>query len=312
MDTKDAKSGESSGFVTIDGAKIHYVMEGKGTPCIMIGSSVYHRRTFSQELRKHLKLVFMDARLFAPSSSQVPVEEVKMDTMVDDVEHVRQTIGFEKVAVMGHSAFALVAFEYARKYPEHASHAIMIGMTPGWNEEIWGPQRENWEANASDERKRILRNNFEKLTEDVLSKASPSERVAKRYVANGPKYWYDPFYDCSWIWEGVVINHEVWDHFFNKVLNEYVIHPEEVSTPVFLALGKYDYICPYFLWDNLKDSFVDLSYNLFEKSGHTPQLEEQALFYKKLINWIKSTSNISQTTISRARAAHRKLAQQEQ
>jgi len=42
-----------------------------------------------------------------------------------------------------------------------------------------------------------------------------------------------------------------------------------------------------YLWDDYKDKLPNLSYNLFEKSGHYPQLEEQDLFDKKLIAWIK-------------------------
>jgi hypothetical protein len=30
-----------------------------------------------------------------------------------------------------------------------------------------------------------------------------------------------------------------------------------------------------------------LSYNLFEKSGHYPMFEEQALFDQKLLEWIR-------------------------
>lgn len=277
-----------SGYVTITGGKIHYSVEGSGLPCIITSSSVYHSRTFSKELRKHLKLVFMDSRIFAPTSSYLPIEQVTMDTMVDDIEHVRQVLGFEKVVVMGHSALAIIALEYARKYPEHVSHVVMIGMTPGWNKDIWDKSKRHWEADASEERKRILETNLSKLTEEALGKAFPSERVAMNYMANGPRYWYDPKYDCSWIWEGVEVNSEVWDHFFGKVMTDYVIHPEDVYAPVFLALGRYDYVCPYILWDGVKERFPNLSYNLFEKSGHTPQLEEQGLFDKLLIDWIKT------------------------
>ena len=62
----------------------------------------------------------------------------------------------------------------------------------------------------------------------------------------------------------------------------------KIITPVFLALGKYDFVCPFYLWDSDKDRLPNLSYNLFEKSGHFPMLEEQELFDKKLTDWVKS------------------------
>ena len=47
--------------------RLGYRIEGKGRPAIVIGSSVYYPRVFSQGLRKHLRLVFLDHRGFAPS-----------------------------------------------------------------------------------------------------------------------------------------------------------------------------------------------------------------------------------------------------
>lgn len=56
---------------------------------------------------------------------------------------------------------------------------------------------------------------------------------------------------------------------------------------VFLAVGRYDYGILYCLWDDEKDKLPKLCYNMFKKSGHYPMFEEQALFDKKLIDWIK-------------------------
>jgi len=61
-----------------------------------------------------------------------------------------------------------------------------------------------------------------------------------------------------------------------------------ISTPIFLALGRHDYVVPYYLWDDHKDKLKSLSHNLFEKSGHWAMLEKQELFNRKLIEWISS------------------------
>ncbi len=45
---------------------------------------------------------------------------------------------------------------------------------------------------------------------------------------------------------------------------------------------------PYYMWDGIKGEFPYLSYIFFEKSGHWVFLEEQELFYKKLIEWVES------------------------
>jgi proline iminopeptidase len=287
--TKDTKPNDS-GFVTVDGTKLRYLIEGTGIPCMVIGSTIFWPRTFSRELRQQISLIFIDTRLFVPSHTSVEVDKITMNTLVDDVEQVRKTLGFDKIAVLGHSAMGLLALEYARKYPEYTSHVIMIGTPAFWNNDRAREiSTEYWETHASDERKGIVKRNKEKLTDDVLSKASPGEVIRMRYLADGPKWWYDPTYDGSWLWEELEVNADMWNHFFGVILNNYdIISGDKITTSVFLALGQYDYGVPYRLWDDRKNELPKLSYNLFEKSGHYPMMEEEALFDKNLIDWIKN------------------------
>ena len=147
-----------------------------------------------------------------------------------------------------------------------------------------------WESDASDERKMILKQNWEKITEDKLSQMSPKDKTVKTYMAMTPKLFYNPTYNLSWIYEVVESNQDIAVHLFNVIFKDYDIakRPGRVETPVFLAIGRYDYLWPYFIWDERKDVLPNLSCNLFEKSGHFPMVEEQELFDKKLIEWIKS------------------------
>lgn len=288
--TSETKAEESSGIVTVEGAKLNYVIEGSGIPCIVIGSSIYYPRTFSQELRKHFKFIFLDLRHFVPSDETFEIDNITLDTYSDDIDQVRKALGLNKICILGHSIHSLLAFEYACKYPENTSHIIMIGIYPCGLAKGSRASDEFWELDASDERKMILKKNWENINEEAMKNLSPSEAFIKTYVTNGPKYWHDPTYDCSWIWEGVEVNMDVINHLFSAIFNEYDITESfpRIKSPVFLALGRYDYVVPYTLWDDVKEDFPNLSYNLFEKSSHTPQLEEQEIFDKKLIDWIKS------------------------
>jgi proline iminopeptidase len=276
---------KSSGVVSVEGAELHYVMEGKGTPCIVLGHSESCRRIFSKELRDHFKFVFTDLRHDARSNSSLESSKITLDTFLDDIDKVRRTLGLDKTAVLGHSIHSLLALEYARKYPQNTSHVIMTGFTP--YRSAAGVADEFWESDASDERKMIFKQNLEKLKEVDLSKMSSKERMVKTYMVHTPRISYDPAYDLSWIYEAVEPNPGI--RLF-EIFKNYDIakRPGQVATPVFLALGRYDYLCPYFLWDDRKDVLPNLSYNLFEKSGHFPMVEEQELFDKKLIEWIKN------------------------
>lgn len=276
---------KSSGVVSVEGAELHYVMEGKGTPCIVLGHSESCRRIFSKELRDHFKFVFTDLRHDARSNSSLESSKITLDTFLDDIDKVRRTLGLDKTAVLGHSIHSLLALEYARKYPQNTSHVIMTGFTP--YRLAAGVPGEFWESDASDERKMIFKQNLEKLKEVDLNKMSSKERMVKTYMTITPKICYDPTYDLSWIYELVDSNGgpSLFVIFKNYDIAK---RPGRITIPVFLAIGRYDYLCPYFTWDDRKDVLPNLSYNLFEKSGHFPMVEEQELFDKKLIGWIKS------------------------
>lgn len=278
---------ETSGIVSVEGAELHYVIEGKGTPCIVLGHSESARRIWSQELKSHFRFVFMDLRHDAQSKSSLEISKITLDTYLDDIDKVRRTLGLDKTAVLGHSHHGLIALEYARKYPQNTTHVVMTGCTPYT---AWGAGNEFWESDASDERKMTFKQNWERLPQNVLAQLSPKERQVKTYVAMTPKLLYDPKGDLSYIVDAFDNDKDVFLHYQLVILKDYDIakKPGRVETPVFLAIGRYDYVSPYYLWDDRKDVLPSLSYNLFEKSGHFPMLEEQELFDKRLIEWIKS------------------------
>jgi proline iminopeptidase len=278
----------SSGTVTADGIDLHYTVEGTGIPCIVIGSSVYHSRTLSANLRQSFQFAFVDSRFFALSDADpVDVSSVTMDVIVDEIDQVRQALGLDKTAILGHSMFALVALEYAKKYPDRVSHVIMVAMSPHFNEQTFQAGADYWETQASEERKALWGRNTEGL-DARLATATPSEAFTARYLADAPRRWFEADYDGSWLWEGVEFHGELLNHFLFSRLSEYEVRPglDRVTMPVFLAVGKYDFGIPHYLWEEYQEDFADLSFNVFETSGHHPMLEEQELFDEKLIAWV--------------------------
>jgi proline iminopeptidase len=281
---------ETSGIINVQGAKLHYIIQGTGTPCVVLGLPTIYIRIFSQKLRASFKFIFLSLRHDAQSENSMELGKITLDTYVDDINQARLTLGLDKIVVLGHSGHGMMALEYAHKYPQNTSHVIMMGTPPFMNQAFYKAGDEFWKNQASDERKMILKQNREKLTKDALSKMTPNGRFIKSVLANVPMAFYDPKYDFSWGFESYEYNIDVLNRVWGEVLTTYDVAKVlgQIATPVFLALGKSDYGVPYILWDNLKDKFPNLSYNLFEKSGHYPMLEEQPLFDRKLVDWIKS------------------------
>jgi proline iminopeptidase len=273
-----------SGIVYVEGAELHYIIEGKGIPCLVLGHSLSQRRILSQTLRDHFMFIFTDLRHDAQSNSSLEISEITLNTYLNDINAILDTLDLEKTAIFAHSHHALIAVEYARKYPDKLLYLILTGCKPGT---AWGAGDEFWKSDASNERKMIFNQNWKRLRKDGLAQMSLKERYIKTYIAMTPKLLYDPKGDLSYIVNVIDNDTEVFLHLQLTILGDYdIIKGSEISIPVFLALGRYDYECPYQLWEEKKGVFLNLSYNLFEKSGHFPMVEEQDLFNKKLIDWI--------------------------
>jgi proline iminopeptidase len=75
----------------------------------------------------------------------------------------------------------------------------------------------------------------------------------------------------------------LWEYDFDQAV-------DQIEPPVFVAMGLYDDILPYTLWEDVLPKLPNATFHLFEKSGHTPQLEVPELFAEKLIEWLKTTS----------------------
>jgi len=91
-----------SGIISVEGAKLHYLIQGNGTPCLVLGAPTLYPRMFSLRLREDLKLIFLGLRHDASSESSMEIDKITFDTYLNDIEQVRRTLGLEKVAVLGH------------------------------------------------------------------------------------------------------------------------------------------------------------------------------------------------------------------
>jgi proline iminopeptidase len=301
QEQQEAGSGSENegraGVVAVEGARLHYKIEGAGIPLVLIGSPQFYPAVFSQELREHFQMIFVHARLSVPTEDGFDVGTIALATFADDVEALRQELALEKFAVLGHSVHGLMALEYGRKYPQHTTHVIMLA-TParslltfsGGGSDFIPEVKEYFDRDTSEERKAIFKRNLEELPEK-LSQAPPEKQFGVWYAAHAPYFFFDPNYDPAWLFEDYESNPDVFRQVFEPALEGYDVGQvlDETQPPVFLAVGRRDYGAPPYMWEEYKDK-PNFSFNLFEKSGHYPMMEEQELFDQKLIEWAKAQS----------------------
>ena len=280
---------EDTGVVEVEGARLQYRIEGQGPPCLVVGSSIYYPRAFSPGLRDHLRLIFVDLRHFAVCDPAVTPGRITIDTYAGDIERVRQTLELGDVVVMGHSIHGAIALEYARRFPAHVRGVVAIDAPPRGSNEFRPAADRFWEADASAERKGILARRLAELTPELLATLSPGEVAMRRNAALGPRNWYDPSYDGSWLWEGVVPDMLVTQRLFGELFATYDLAqgPGAITMPVLVAHGRYDYVVPYTLWEEHRHKLPRNTYALFERSGHTPPFEEPERFDQTLLAWVR-------------------------
>ncbi len=278
----------SSGIIEIDGFKMHYTIEGSGKPALVIGSAIYYPRTFSQNLRNHLQLIFIDHRGFAESNI-TDTKKFELDLLLDDVEKIRQHLNLEDIIVIGHSGHGYMALEYAKKYPQHVSHVVLIATGPDQSPASMQAAEQYFNDTVNPEQKAFLEDDLKKLHADI--QADPDRRFVHFCVRLGAKSWYDFTYNASKLWEGVTTNMAMIDYVWGAVFRDLDITKglENFNKPVFLALGHFDFlVAPFYLWNPIRSKFKNLTIRLFGKSGHTPQLEEPALFDAELLKWLSA------------------------
>jgi len=120
--------------VVLNGVRFYYRIGGTasdGTPPVVFlhggpGQGSEHFDVLGgRYIERDLRMVWYDQR--GSGLSERPVSgDYAIATMVDDIEALRQALGVPQVALIGHSFGAVLALEYAAKYPHNASHVVIV------------------------------------------------------------------------------------------------------------------------------------------------------------------------------------------
>ena len=101
---------------------------GKGYPLLLMhgGPGLDHTSLLPlRPLADQFTLIFYDHRCNGRSEG-AEVSSMTWENLTADAETLRQTLGFDKWAVLGHSFGGNVALEYALRYPQSISRLILM------------------------------------------------------------------------------------------------------------------------------------------------------------------------------------------
>ncbi|WP_249659628.1 alpha/beta fold hydrolase [Lysinibacillus fusiformis] len=272
--------------IICDGFELHYCIKGQGEPILVVGSSVYYPRLFSENLSQHFQLIFLDHRGFVKPPRPLKQEDYTLEKIVDDIEQARQLLKLEHFIILGHSGHAFMAMAYANTYPQHVRKVILLNTATTNSQERQQQSLSFFDANASVARKKQFERDIAFLAQDL--KKEPERRFVHMCIRMGAHSFYDYSFNATAMWEGVYTNMEVIDYLWGRAFAEQDLLQltRSFPKPVFVGLGRYDFlVAPVSLWEAIEDT-SQVKKVIFEQSGHNPMFEEPELFDEQLISWI--------------------------
>jgi proline iminopeptidase len=114
--------------IQIRGVPLFVEVVGQGYPVLLMHGGPGADHWSLLPLRRcadRYTLVFYDHRCNGRSVGP-PVTSMTWENLTADADALRQHLGFEAWAVLGHSFGGKVALEYALRYPDHLSHLVLL------------------------------------------------------------------------------------------------------------------------------------------------------------------------------------------
>jgi pimeloyl-ACP methyl ester carboxylesterase len=126
--TSERERRPDGGRQSIRDASLYVEVVGHGYPLVLMhggpGADHWSMAPFRQ-LADQFTLIFYDRRCNGRSDGP-PVASMTWDNLTADAEALRERLGFDTWAVLGHSFGGHVALEYALRYPGSLSHLILL------------------------------------------------------------------------------------------------------------------------------------------------------------------------------------------
>lgn len=253
--------GQAEGFVDSGGVLIYFKAVGQGEPLFIVhggpGASHDYLLPHILPLMRRNRLIFIDERGSGRSQKLEDPKGYTLDAMVQDVEAVRQGLGIEKMALLGHSFGGVLAQAYALAHPDRLTHLVLCSTfhsTPKMNEVFQRMKA----AMAPDLRKRI--DALEKA--GLYGKGKPFEqnRYTPEYMAaawgdgyfpylyqSRPDANYDPAANGAMAWD---LYREMWGSHGEFVIDgnlkdvDFTDRLPSIKIPTLITVGDHDESAP--------------------------------------------------------------------
>jgi proline iminopeptidase len=273
-------------FVEINGNKLAVEVLGPQDAPVLIaphgapglGSRAEPRASFGA-LADTFRVVVFDARGSGESEGNPPFTH---EQWAADVEGLRQWIGAERIVMAGGSYGGFISMEYAIRYPDRVSALVLRDTSADHENEK--AARENA---LSSTRVDI---DVEKL--DRINSGTVRDNDDLRDCWREILPLYDHHYDPAKVEERVATTPYRYEtHNFAFAVNQpqYDIKAQlpGITCPTLVTVGRDDWITPVASSETIASLIPNAELVVFEKSGHSPQIEERELWLRVVREFLR-------------------------
>jgi proline iminopeptidase len=286
-------------FVNVNGAKLWVETEGTGDALFLVsggpGGAHVGLHNFSP-LKDKSMLVYIDNFGRGKSDTAKTPTEYSINRDVEDIEGIRKALKLDKINILGHSYGSIVAQLYALKYPLNVKHLIIANGF--FNGEMWQANDDNSnheiETNYPEVWERLM-----KMRSAGIQSSDPAFNAVYGEVPYGFLYAYNP----EKFLKGIDPSYP---NKFNSALYFQLVGPDgdftvagdignfdcrfqlrELSMPVLVLAGRYDRVSVPKFAVKYKEYCPQAQFEMFEKSGHNPQVEEPEKEFKIISEFLQ-------------------------
>lgn len=242
-----------------------------------IGSLEEPRATFGP-LADTFRVVVFDARGCGRSEGKPPFSHAQWAA---DVDGLREWIGVDQVVIAGGSYGGFIAMEYALAYPEH-TRAMILRDTSADRSNL----ERAYENARNQTRVEINWDNFDRYWQGRIT---DDQDLKDRWAEIIPLYdfEYDPVKATARV-EAGIYRHEAhnWCFLYNMPNYDLRAQLPSVRCPTLVTVGRTDWVTPVSSAETIASLIPDARLVVFEKSGHSPQIEEFDLFQQVMRDFL--------------------------
>jgi proline iminopeptidase len=274
----------------IRGVSLYVEVIGHGVPLVLMHGGPgldYTTMLPLQSLADQFTLVFYDHRCNGHSEG-AEVSSMTMENLTADADALRQALGFDKWAVLGHSFGGNVALEYALRYPQHISHLVLIN-TGG----------DQWWVNQNAPELLRKRGYPSKTVEAARrfynGQITPGEFL-RVYLKFNSAYYHQNSYLI--LLKGLTSGHMMKSRpealiFGYQMLQGWTVmnRLSEIQMPTLILAGRYDFLYPTEHQVALGAGIPNARLEIIECAGHVPHLEQLDAVQSLIRNFLANPSS---------------------